>query len=121
MLFRSEGERWFRDTLVDIDCANNAMNWQWVAGCGPDASPWFRIFNPVKQGETFDAEGDYVRQYCPELSDLPARYIHRPFDAPSTVLEEAGMTLGKTYPHPLVNHAHVRERALAAFKGLPKA
>jgi deoxyribodipyrimidine photo-lyase len=115
-----EGERWFRDTLVDIDCANNAMNWQWVAGCGPDASPWFRIFNPVKQGETFDAEGDYVRRYCSELPNLPRKYIHCPFDAPSTVLKEAGLTLGETYPRPLVEHAHARERALAVFKALPK-
>lgn len=116
-----EGERWFRDTLVDVDCANNAMNWQWVAGCGPDASPWFRIFNPVKQGKTFDAEGSYVRRYCPELSDLPDEYIHCPFDAPPAVLKAAGVTLGETYPHPLVDHAHAREHALAAFKALPKA
>jgi deoxyribodipyrimidine photo-lyase len=115
-----EGERWFRDTLVDIDCANNAMNWQWVAGCGADASPWFRIFNPVKQGETFDTDGAYVRRHCPELARLPGKYIHRPFEAPRTMLEEAGVTLGETYPAPIVAHDKARDRALRAFKSLPK-
>ena len=116
-----EGEKWFRDTLVDIDRASNAMNWQWVAGCGADASPWFRIFNPVRQGETFDPDGAYVRRYCPELATLPDKYVHRPFEAPQAVLEKAGITLGKTYPQPLVAHDVARERALAAFRSLPKA
>ena len=114
------GERWFRDTLVDIDCANNAMNWQWVAGCGADASPWFRIFNPVKQGEAFDADGAYVRRHCPELARLPEKFIHRPFEAPLNMLEEAGVTLGKTYPAPIVAHDKARDRALRAFKSLSK-
>jgi deoxyribodipyrimidine photo-lyase len=116
-----EGERWFRDTLVDIDCANNAMNWQWVAGCGADAAPWFRIFNPVRQGETFDRDGAYVRRFCPELAGLPDKYIHKPFEAPQAVLEKAGVTLGKDYPLPVVAHDEARERALAAFRFLPKS
>ncbi len=79
----AEGERWFWDTLVDADLASNAANWQWVAGCGADAAPFFRIFNPVLQGRKFDPKGDYVRRWVPELADLPDRYVHRPWDAPS--------------------------------------
>jgi deoxyribodipyrimidine photo-lyase len=115
------GERWFADTLVDIDPAANAMNWQWVAGSGADASPWFRIFNPIKQGETFDPEGEYVYRYCPELKGLPPRYLHKPFDAPRSVLQSAGVRLGDTYPKPLVDHDWARHRALAAFTALPKS
>jgi deoxyribodipyrimidine photo-lyase len=111
-----EGERWFWDTLVDADLANNAASWQWVAGCGADAAPWFRIFNPVLQGEKFDAEGDYVRRFVPELARLPARFIHRPWEAPAGVLAEAGVDLGATYPVPIVDHRAARERALAAFE-----
>lgn len=95
------GEQWFRDTLVDADPASNAASWQWVAGSGADASPFFRIFNPVLQGEKFDAEGNYVRRYVPELADLPDKFIHRPFNAPASVLEKAGIVLGKTYPKPM--------------------
>ncbi|MDB5524475.1 MAG: Deoxyribodipyrimidine photo-lyase [Rhizobium sp.] len=113
-----EGECWFRDTLVDIDRASNAMNWQWVAGCGVDASPWFRIFNPVKQGETFDPDGTYVRRYCPELEHLPDQYVHRPFDAPTSVLQKAGVIPGKTYPRPVVAHDLARDRALEAFRSI---
>ncbi|MBY3597105.1 MULTISPECIES: cryptochrome/photolyase family protein [Rhizobium] len=112
------GEAWFRDTLVDADPANNAAGWQWVAGSGADASPFFRIFNPVLQGETFDPEGDYVRTYVPELRELEAKYIHRPFEAPKRVLEEAGIVLGETYPKPIVDHAGARNRALAAYKAI---
>ena len=110
-----DGEAWFWDTLVDGDLANNAMNWQWIGGSGPDAQPFFRIFNPVSQGEKHDPEGTYVRRWVPELSDLPDKYIHRPWDAPADVLDEAGVTLGETYPEPIVDHAAARDRALAAY------
>ncbi|MCX8997550.1 DNA photolyase family protein [Rhizobiaceae bacterium BDR2-2] len=109
------GERWFRDTLVDADPASNAANWQWVAGSGADASPWFRIFNPVLQGEKFDPKGDYVREFVPELAKLDDKYIHRPFEAPADVLSRAGIVPGEAYPQPLVDHADARRKALAAY------
>jgi len=110
------GEEWFWDTLVDADPANNAASWQWVAGSGADAAPYFRIFNPVRQGETFDPNGDYVRQWLPELAQLPKSFIHKPWLAPASVLAEAGITLGETYPAPIVDHDFARKRALAAFQ-----
>jgi deoxyribodipyrimidine photo-lyase len=110
------GERWFRDTLVDADAASNAFNWQWVAGCGADAAPYFRIFNPVLQGQKFDPEGDYVRRWVPELARLPARWIHQPWSCPAPVLAGAGVELGGNYPRPVVDHAWARQRALAAFE-----
>jgi deoxyribodipyrimidine photo-lyase len=113
-----EGERWFWDTLVDADLANNALNWQWVAGSGPDAQPFFRIFNPVSQGEKHDPEGTYVRTWVPELKDLPDEFIHHPWDAPAEVLEEAGVVLGETYPKPMVTHGEARDRALAAYDAI---
>lgn len=116
-----EGERWFWDTLVDADLANNAANWQWVAGCGADAAPFFRIFNPVLQGERFDPEGDYVRRHVPEVAKLPATYIHRPWTAPDSVLRQAGVRLGETYPRPIVDHTVARRRALVAFAAIEKA
>ena len=109
------GEAWFRDTLVDADPANNAASWQWVAGSGADASPFFRIFNPTLQGEKFDGDGDYIREFVPELADLDDKYIHRPFEAPKSMLDKAGIVLGKTYPKPIVDHAKARDRALAAY------
>lgn len=112
------GEKWFRDTLVDADPANNPANWQWVAGSGADASPFFRIFNPLLQGEKFDPDGDYVRAHVPELAKLERKYIHRPFEAPAHVLERAGIELGKTYPKPIIDHGFARDRALAAYKKL---
>ncbi|KQS74366.1 deoxyribodipyrimidine photolyase [Rhizobium sp. Leaf384] len=115
------GERWFRDTLVDADPASNAMNWQWVAGCGADASPFFRVFNPITQGEKFDSDGLYVREHVPELADMPNDWIHHPFDAPAAVLAKAGVTLGKTYPKPIVDHAKARDRALAAYRNIKDA
>jgi deoxyribodipyrimidine photo-lyase len=111
-----EGEDWFWDTLVDADLANNSGGWQWVAGCGADAAPYFRVFNPVLQGEKFDPEGDYVRRYVPELAKLDARYINRPWEAPPATLAAAGVKLGDEHPLPIVDHAHARARALAAFE-----
>jgi deoxyribodipyrimidine photo-lyase len=109
------GEAWFWDTLVDADLGNNAGNWQWVAGCGADAAPYFRIFNPVLQGRKFDADGDYVRQFVPELQRLDARHIHAPWEAPTEVLARAGVTLGETYPRPIVDLGEGRARALDAY------
>jgi deoxyribodipyrimidine photo-lyase len=111
-----EGEAWFWDTLVDADPASNTASWQWVAGCGADAAPYFRIFNPVLQGEKFDPEGAYVRTYLPELSDLPKKFVHHPWDAPADVLESAGLRLGETYPKPIVDRKLARARALEAFE-----
>lgn len=112
------GERWFWDTLVDADPANNPASWQWVAGSGADAAPYFRIFNPILQGERFDPDGDYVRRHVPELARLPARYIHRPWEAPEPVLAKAGVGLGGTYPRPVVDHGRARARALAAYQAI---
>ncbi len=113
-----KGEAWFWDTLVDADAANNAFSWQWIAGSGPDSSPFHRIFNPVAQGEKFDPAGEYVRTYVPELAGLPAAFIHKPWEAPASLLSDAGIELGRTYPHPIVPHGPARERALAAFRSL---
>ena len=109
------GARWFWDTLVDADLASNSCSWQWVAGSGADAAPYFRIFNPVTQGEKFDGAGDYVRRWVPELAALPARYLHHPWDAPAAVLAEAGVRLGDDYPAPLVEHRAARQAALDAY------
>jgi deoxyribodipyrimidine photo-lyase len=109
------GEAWFWDTLVDADLANNAANWQWVAGCGADAAPYFRIFNPVLQGRKFDADGDYVRHFVPELARLDKAHIHAPWQAPPDALAKSGVTLGKTYPNPIVGLAAGRTRALDAY------
>ena len=110
------GEAWFRDTLVDADLASNVQNWQWVAGSGADAAPYFRIFNPVTQGQKFDADGRYVRRWVPELRKLPDRWLHAPWTAPPGVLDLAGVRLGRDYPRPLVDHTVARERALEALK-----
>ncbi len=112
------GERWFWDTLVDADLAANAANWQWVAGSGADAAPYFRVFNPVLQGRKFDPEGAYVRRYVPALRKLDARFIHAPWEAPAAVLAAAGIVLGRTYPRAVVDLGLGRERALAAFAAL---
>jgi deoxyribodipyrimidine photo-lyase len=111
-----QGEEWFWDTLVDADPANNAASWQWVAGSGADAAPYFRIFNPVLQGEKFDPDGAYVRLWVPELAQLSARLIHKPWTATEAQLAEAGICLGKTYPKPIVDHDAARMRALESFK-----
>ncbi len=110
-----QGEAWFWDTLLDADLANNAASWQWVAGSGADAAPYFRIFNPMEQGRKFDPDGHSVRRWCPELSRLPNAVLHAPFDAPAEILKAAGVVLGATYPHPLVNHAEARAAALAGY------
>ena len=115
------GEAWFWDTLVDADLANNSASWQWIAGCGADAAPYFRIFNPVTQGNKFDPEGTYVRQYVPELRELPLKYLHEPWLAPGDVLETAGVQLGRDYPAPIVDLKESRERALDAFRKVGKA
>lgn len=110
------GAEWFWDTLVDADLANNTLGWQWIAGCGADAAPYFRIFNPVSQGEKFDPDGAYVRRWVPELAQLPSQWINRPWEAPRDVLKAAGVALGENYPPPIVDHAEARERALTALK-----
>jgi len=115
-----QGAKWFWKTLVDADLANNTLGWQWVGGCGADATPYFRHFNPVRQGERFDPHGHYVRRWIPELAPLPAAWIHRPWEAPSSGLAEAGVVLGKTYPRPIVSHAVARLRALAAFAAVTR-
>jgi deoxyribodipyrimidine photo-lyase len=114
------GEEHYFDWLTDGDWANNDAGWQWSAGCGCDAQPWFRIFNPVTQGRKFDPDGDYVRAFVPELARLPARFIHAPWEAPPEVLAAAGVTLGAgpdaNYPPPIVEHAAARQRFLDVAK-----
>lgn len=109
------GEEWFWDTLVDADLASNSASWQWVAGSGADAAPYFRIFNPISQGQKFDTEGDYVRTFVPELKKLPTEHLFAPWEAPEEVLRKAGVKLGKTYPKPLVDHKTAREKALKGY------
>jgi len=111
-----KGEAWFRDTLVDADLANNVGGWQWAAGCGADAAPYFRIFNPITQGEKFDAGGAYTRRWVPELAGLPDKFLFKPWEAPPLVLSQAGVTLGETYPAPIVDHPSARQRALDAYE-----
>jgi deoxyribodipyrimidine photo-lyase len=115
-----KGEAWFWDTLVDADLANNAAGWQWVAGSGADASPYFRIFNPVTQGRRFDPNGGYIRRWCPELARLPDEFIHAPFEAPDDVLASSRVELGKTYPKPIVDHAKARKAALDGYQRVRK-
>lgn len=118
LLSWQEGARWFWDTLVDADLANNTQGWQWTTGCGADAAPYFRVFNPVLQGEKFDPEGRYVKQWVPELKRLPKRWIHHPWDAPASVLADAGIQLGVNYPEPIVDHPQARDRALRLYREL---
>lgn len=110
------GEEWFWDTLLDADPAANAASWQWTAGSGADAAPYFRVFNPITQGSKFDESGAYVRRWVPELSKVPDKYLHAPFEAPAETLKAAGVVLGETYPKPIVDHAAARQRALDAYK-----
>ncbi|RMF98240.1 MAG: deoxyribodipyrimidine photo-lyase [Gammaproteobacteria bacterium] len=109
-----QGAAWFWDTLVDADLANNSASWQWVAGCGADAAPYFRIFNPVTQGRKFDPHGSYLRRFLPELAALDTRYLHAPWEAPAALRE------GLDYPEPMVELKASRERALAAFRSLTR-
>ena len=113
-----DGEAWFWDTLVDADPANNAASWQWTAGSGADAAPYFRVFNPISQGSKFDETGAYVRRFCPELKDLPDKYLHAPWEASEEILNKSGIQLGKTYPKPIVDHSGARQRALDAYDTL---
>lgn len=114
------GAKWFWDTLVDADLASNTLGWQWSGGCGADAAPYFRVFNPIIQGQKFDPDGDYVKRYVPELAKVPSTFIHTPWEAPAGILEYAGVEIGHDYPAPIIEHKKGRERALAAlaqFKG----
>jgi deoxyribodipyrimidine photo-lyase len=111
-----QGEAWFWDTLVDADLANNAAGWQWAAGSGADAAPYFRIFNPMLQGRKFDPNGNYVRRWCPELARLPNDVLHAPFEAADEVLRDAGIVLGETYPRPLIAHVEARAAAFAGYQ-----
>jgi len=118
MQFWRHGADWFWDHLVDADLANNSQNWQWVAGCGVDAAPFFRIFNPVTQGEKFDPTGVYTKKYVPELKNMDIKYLFNPWAAPATVLQKAGVVLGRTYPMPMVEIDETRKKALMAYEKL---
>ncbi|MEL7430072.1 MAG: deoxyribodipyrimidine photo-lyase [Pseudomonadota bacterium] len=115
------GEAWFWNTLLDADLANNTSSWQWIAGSGADAAPYFRIFNPLTQGPKFDPNGDYVRKWCPEIANLPTKYLHAPHEAPEDELSKAGIELGKTYPLPIVDHKQARQAALDGYEAVKKA
>ena len=121
MIHWRHGEDWFWDTLVDADLASNSASWQWVAGSGADAAPYFRIFNPVLQGEKFDPDGDYVRRWVPEVAKLPNKLIHKPWEASPLVQREASAVIGKHYPKPLVDLKTTRDRALAAYQDIKAA
>ena len=120
LLHWHHGERWFWDCLFDADYASNSASWQWIAGCGADAAPFFRIFNPVTQGQKFDPEGIYIKQYCPELINMPIKQLHAPWEAKPEILQQAGIELGVDYPLPVVDLKISRQRALDAFKSLKK-
>ena len=115
-----EGAHWFWDTLVDADIASNTQGWQWTAGCGADAAPFFRIFNPITQGEKFDPNGTYIRKWCPELSKLPNKFISKPWEASTEILLKAGINLGTDYPKPIVNHSSARNQALMNYEFMRK-
>ena len=121
LLHWHHGEAWFWDCLFDADRANNSAGWQWIAGCGADAAPFFRVFNPVTQGQKFDPDGRYTRAFVPELQDMPNKYLFNPWDAPKDVLARARVQLGKSYPFPIVDVKASRQRALDAFADLPKS
>ncbi len=116
-----EGAKWFWDTLIDADLANNTLGWQWTAGCGADAAPYFRIFNPVTQAEKFDPAANYIRQWIPEIEAMPTPHIFKPWEASDSVLRDAGVQLGKTYPKPMVDHSDARQRALTAYDKIRKS
>ena len=110
------GEAWFMQQLVDGDPAANNGGWQWTAGVGTDAAPYFRVFNPVAQAKRFDPDGDFVRRWVPELAHVPARYIHEPWRMPESVAGDAGVHIGREYPEPIVDLSAGRERALEAYR-----
>ena len=120
LLHWHHGERWFWDCLVDADLASNSASWQWIAGCGADAAPYFRIFNPITQGEKFDSDGEYIRKYIPEIKVLPNKYLFSPWEAPKEELDKAGIVLGQDYPNPIIDLKLSRQNALNAFKSLKK-
>ena len=109
------GEKFFMENLIDGDFASNNGGWQWSASTGTDAAPYFRIFNPIIQGQKFDPEGEYVRKFIPELKDLPSKFIHEPWKADSALLKKSDIKLGETYPLPIVDHKYARERALNKY------
>jgi deoxyribodipyrimidine photo-lyase len=115
-----EGEKYFRNTLLDFSIANNVAGWQWVAGTGADAAPYFRIFNPILQGEKFDTKGNYIKKWCPELKNIPNEFLHKPWEMPEELQKEKNIILGKTYPLPIVKHEEARNLALKAFQDLKK-
>jgi deoxyribodipyrimidine photo-lyase len=114
------GKEWFWNCLVDADLASNSASWQWVAGCGADAAPYFRIFNPITQGQKFDPSGEYTRKFVPELRNLPDKYLFTPWEAPSELLDNSGIKLGKDYPYPIVDLKSSRELALNAYSFISK-
>jgi len=116
----SEGEKYFRKTLLDFNLANNVAGWQWVAGTGADAAPYFRIFNPILQGEKFDPKGLYIKKWCPELVNIPDEFLHKPWEMPDELQNKKKIIIGKTYPYPIVKHEEARKAALEAFKELKK-
>jgi deoxyribodipyrimidine photo-lyase len=116
LLHWHHGEDWFWDCLVDADLANNSASWQWIAGSGADAAPYFRIFNPILQGEKFDTNGEYTKRFVPELANLPSKFLFKPWEAPPEILRAAGIELGKTYPKPIVEMSTSRDAALLAYK-----
>ncbi|NRA73467.1 MAG: deoxyribodipyrimidine photo-lyase [Rickettsiales bacterium] len=120
LLHWHHGEKWFWQHLVDADLANNSASWQWVAGCGADAAPFFRIFNPILQGNKFDPKGEYTRKYVPELKTLPDKYLFAPWEAPDDILDKSKIKLGIDYPYPIVDIKESREKALAAYEILKK-
>lgn len=121
LLSWKEGARWFWDTLVDADLASNTQGWQWAAGCGADAAPYFRIFNPITQGEKFDGKGEYARKWIPSLKELPSKWIFKPWEAPPDLLLVSDVFLGNNYPHPCVDHKEGRARALSALSSIKES
>jgi len=115
-----DGVVWFSERLLDADLGNNSYNWQWSAGTGLDAQPFFRIFNPLLQSEKFDPQGIYIQKWVPELQNLPVKYLHAPWKAPAEVLEKAHIKLGKDYPFPIVDHDQAKQFALKEFKRITK-
>ena len=111
-----QGAQWFWDTLVDADLASNSFNWQWCAGCGADAAPYFRIFNPVTQSQKFDPNGEYIKTWLPELRNLPATYLHEPWKTPEDIQRQHNVIIDKNYPSPVVDLKQSRQRALDSYR-----